>query len=150
MASSSPARSRDDCCGQAKGEASRVKFCRVTDLPVTRDLFYPSDERPVPFQDTEALLLGHDLEADILVVPGGAVVARLQGRSWFINSSRAAYGASLTKVGETRDALAGGVGDEDAHLEKLQTALREIDPDAFEHENSYWESILEQMRAEQF
>ena len=122
----------------------------MSHLRETRDLFYPRDEQRVTYGDGEALLVGHDLEVDILVTPDGTVVARLDEQTWFINSSRNTYGLSLTEVGEARDALAAGVAREKACVDALERKLREIDPHAFEPENSYWASIVEQMRLEQF
>jgi hypothetical protein len=122
----------------------------VPDRPETRDLFYPCDERRVTCGTGEALLIGRDLEADILVTDDGAVVACLDGRTWLINRSRDAYSQSLTEVGMTRDALAAGVADEEACAEVLEARLRAIDPAALDAVNSYWATIVEQIRLEQF
>lgn len=112
------------------------------DPPETRDLFVPCDERRVPFTSGEALLIGHDLEADILITDDGAVVARLDERTWLINTSRGAYSRSLIEVGKARDT--GGCSD------ALEARLREIDSDALDAPDSYWASIVEQIGHEQF
>lgn len=80
----------------------------MPDVPETRDLFYPCDEHRVTYGTGEALLIGHDLEADILVT------------------------------------------DDAARVDALEARLRDIDPAAFDAPDSYWASIVEQIRAEQF
>jgi SUKH-4 immunity protein len=122
----------------------------VPDLPETRDLFSPCDEHRVTYGTGEALLIGHDLEADILVTDDGAVVARLDDRTWLINSSRDAYSRSLTEVGNARDAFLAAAADDETHVDALEARLRDIDPAAFDAPNSYWASIVEQIRLEQF
>ena len=100
----------------------------------------------MPFKSGEALLIGHDLAADILITDDGAVVARLDERTWLINTSRDAYCRSLTEVGRARDTDA----DEEGGAGALEARLREIDPDALDVPDSYWASIVEQIEHEQF
>jgi hypothetical protein len=96
---------------------------RMRDLPEIRDLFYPCDVRRVTCVTGDALLIGHDLEADILATDDGAVVARLDDRTWLINRSREAYGQSLHEVGKARDALAARVSDDEACVDALEARL---------------------------
>jgi SUKH-4 immunity protein of toxin-antitoxin system len=118
----------------------------MIDLPTTRDLFYPSEPEP----RGTATRIGKDLEADILLLDSGQVVARLQdGPEYLINTTVERYRESLEVVGEARDRFA-AAEETDAEVEQLGDELRRIDPDALADPTSYWASILEQIEFEQF
>ena len=89
--------------------------------------------------------LGRDLEAEIVLLAGGSVVARLDGREWLINTSLERYRASLIAVGTARDS---GALD-DARVAELERRLREIDQEALAAPGSYWAAVLEQIWHEQ-
>jgi hypothetical protein len=119
----------------------------MIDLPETRDLFHPSE----PEQIDGATRIGRDLEADILVLDSGQIVARLQdGPEYPINSSLEQYRESLAVVGKARDELAAQDADTDPQVEALRAELGRIDAKALAEPNSYWASILEQIEFEQF
>jgi len=125
----------------------------MIDLPTTRDLFYPSEPEPVDHGDSPATRIGRDLEADILLLDSGRIVARLDdGPGYLINTSLERYRESLTVVGEARDAFAAQDDDEatDAQVGELKAELRRIDPEALADPSSYWASVLEQIEFEQF
>jgi len=125
----------------------------MIDLPTTRDLFYPSDPEPVDHEGSTATRIGRDLEADILLLDSGRVVARLEdGPEYLINTSLERYRESLTVVGEARDAFAAQADDDatDPQVDELKARLRGIDPEALADPNSYWASVLEQIEFEQF
>jgi hypothetical protein len=118
----------------------------MIELPTTRDLFYPSEPEP----RGTATRIGKDLEADILLLDSGQVVARLEdGPEYLINTSIERYRESLETVGAARDRFAAGE-EGDAEVEELKAALDRIDPDALADPSSYWASILEQIELEQF
>ena len=118
----------------------------MIDLPETRDLFYPCDPEPVG----SATRIGRDLEADILLLDSGRVVASLEGGPEYpINTSLEQYRDSLNVVGEARDRFA-EQDEDDAQVDELKAELRRIDQEALADPNSYWASILEQIEFEQF
>jgi SUKH-4 immunity protein of toxin-antitoxin system len=120
-------------------------------IPETRDLFYPETEVTVPYGDGTASRIGKDLEAEILVVDGGGVVARHGEREFPINSSVEQYRDSLALVAEVRDGFAAGaIEDDDSAVDALEEKLRSLDALAYDAPNSYWAAIVEQIRLEQF
>ena len=116
--------------------------------PETRDLFYPSEPEPLD----GATRIGKDLEADILVLDSGQVVARLEdGPEYAVNTSLEQFRRSLELVGNARDKWAMDPdADTDAEVAELNDELRRIDPDAFADPDSYWAAIIEQIELEQF
>src|SRR4051812_44441791 len=119
----------------------------MIDLPETRDLFYPSEPERI---DSTATRIGRDLEADILLLDSGRIVARLDDREYLIKSSPEQYRESLQVVGRARDAFAEQDDMDDAQVDALKAELGWIDPEALADPNSYWASILEQIEFEQF
>src|SRR4051794_12770273 len=120
----------------------------MIDLPETRDLFYPCE--PERVSDT-ATRIGRDLEADILLLDSGRIVASLDGGPAYpVNTSLDQYRESLTVVGRARDAFAEQDDDDAAQVDALKAELRRIDPEALADPNSYWASVLEQIEYEQF
>jgi hypothetical protein len=118
-------------------------------LPTTRDLFYPCEPEPVG----TATRIGRDLEADILLLDSGWIVARLEdGPEYLINTSLERYRESLTVIGQARDKFAEQDDDDpmDAQVDRLKAEMRRIDPEALADPRSYWASILEQIEFEQF
>ncbi|MBA3261812.1 MAG: SUKH-4 family immunity protein [Thermoleophilaceae bacterium] len=87
------------------------------------------------------------IPVEILVLNNGSVVARLEEREWFINSSQDQYGDCLLLVSKVRDSPGDG---SDEEVEELDAKLRRIDPAALDDPNSYWSIIVEQLRAELF
>src|SRR3954451_18168063 len=125
----------------------------MIDLPTTRDFFYPCDPEPVDDGAHAATRIGRDLEADILRLDSGRVVARLdEDHEYLINTSLERYRESLIVVGRARDELAQQDADEttDAQVDALKAELLRIDPEALADGSSYWASILEQIEFEQF
>ena len=116
--------------------------------PETRDLFYPSEPEPVD----GGTRIGRDLEADVLVLDSGQVVARLEdGPDYVVNSSLEQFRRSLELVGNARDKWAMDPDAEvDGEVAELNDELRGIDQDAFADPNSYWGAIMEQIELEQF
>jgi hypothetical protein len=110
----------------------------------TRDLFYPCE----PQRLDGATRIGRDLEADILVLDSGRIVARLEGRpDYLVNTSLERFRQSLELVGSARDRWA---SEPDAEVAPLDDELRRIDPDALADPTSYWAAIVEQIEHEQF
>jgi hypothetical protein len=69
----------------------------MSDLPETRDLFYPQDPTTVHVGTEQGVRLGRDLGADIVVLDSGAVVAVTEsGGALLVNSSLPQYRESLT------------------------------------------------------
>jgi hypothetical protein len=122
----------------------------VIDLPETRDLFYPSAPEPVDHDGAPATRIGRDLEADILLLGSGRVVARLDDREYLINTSPERYRDSLEVVGRARDAFRDDDETTDEQVEELKAELQRIDPEALGDPSSYWAGILEQIEFEQF
>lgn len=52
------------------------------DVPETCDLFYPTTQEPVDHQGERALRIARDLEADVLLLDSGPVIARLDDAVW--------------------------------------------------------------------
>jgi hypothetical protein len=117
----------------------------VTDLPPeTRDLFYPSEPEPVD----GGTRIGRDLEAEMLLLDSGKVVARLpDGPEYLVNTSLERFRLSLEVVGNARERWATGSG---AEIDELKDALRRTDPEALADAHSYWAAIVEQIELEQF
>jgi len=115
--------------------------------PDTRDLFYASE----PERIDGATRIGRDLEADVLLLDSGQVVARVQnGPEYLINTSLERFRRSLELVGTARDKWAlEPDADTDAEVAELNDELRRIDPEAFAHDSSYWVAIIEQIELEQ-
>ncbi|WP_431683953.1 SUKH-4 family immunity protein [Kitasatospora sp. KL5] len=68
------------------------------------------------------------------------------GSGRFVNSSVSAFVRSLALLASTWPVLAGlDPYDAAAALEKLQTELAEIDPQAFHRDTTWWSVLLEQM-----
>jgi hypothetical protein len=115
------------------------------DLPETRDLFYPSEPQRVD----GGLRVGRDLEASIIVLDSGPVLARIDDTSFFVNTSLEQYRRTLVDVGEARDKMA-LEPENDRLVVELELRLREHDPAALEEPGSYWSMILEGIRDNQF
>jgi len=77
----------------------------VIELPETRDLFYPCEPERVDYGAYEAVRIGRDLGADIVLMDSGRVVARLDENEFLINNSAWQYQESLVIVGNARDAF---------------------------------------------
>jgi SUKH-4 immunity protein len=120
----------------------------MIDLPEMRDLFHPCE--PERVSDT-AKRIGRDLEANILLLDSGRIVASLDGGPEYpINTSLEQYSESLAVVGRARDAFAEQDDDDTAQVDALEAEMRRIDPEALADPDSYWASVLEQIEFEQF
>ncbi|WP_028066432.1 SUKH-4 family immunity protein [Solirubrobacter soli] len=93
--------------------------------------FFACEPEVVPYGAGTATRIGRDLEADILVLEDGAVVARLEDREWVVNSSVDQYRRSLAAYGR------------DVPIAALEAELIASDPAAYGHPSSYWQPIIE-------
>jgi SUKH-4 immunity protein of toxin-antitoxin system len=126
----------------------------MSDLPETRDLFYPQDPTTVHVGTEQGVRLGRDLGADIVVLDSGAVVAVTEsGGALLVNSSLPQYRESLLTVGAARDKFRDEPDADDDVIADviadLEARLVQIDRQAYTA-GDYWKLIVEEIRNEQF
>lgn len=121
----------------------------MSELPETRDLFYPLDPTTVHVGTEHGVRLGRDEGADIVVLDSGAVVAVTEpGRTLLINNSLPQYRESLLAVGAARDkGRDEPVTNADVLIADLEARLVQIDRQAYIR-GQYWKLIVEQIRDE--
>lgn len=93
--------------------------------------------------------IGRDIEAEILLLESGAVLARLDEQEGPINASVEQYRASLEAVGAIREGAGSELPAQEV-ADKLGLTLSRIDQGALENADGYWRIILEQLANEHF
>jgi hypothetical protein len=126
--------------------ASSASIAAVLDLPETKGVFHACLPRRLSdgTQIGTDVGPGEDVSASIVLLDGGSVVARRGDREWTINSSPEQFRAALLLVDAARGASEAEWSD--AEVDQVERDLRTIDSAAYDAENPYWASIIEQMR----
>ncbi|MDO5285798.1 MAG: SUKH-4 family immunity protein [Actinomycetia bacterium] len=113
----------------------------MTEIPQTRDLFFPL---PPSRHHGTGWVLGSDLGALIIRLDAGPVVAVRDDGTVLVNSSLDQYVESLRLVGELRDHLQ-SEPDDDESIEVCERALTSLDGPAY-RQGEYWALVIEQIR----
>jgi hypothetical protein len=121
----------------------------MVDLPETRDLFYPCEPGRVECSGQAGLRVGRDLEASIVVLDSGPVIACRDDAWCQVNTSVEQYRRVLTNAGRGREQMA-LEPENDELVDELEACLREGDAAVLDDPGSYWSLILEQIRDWQF